>query len=66
MHAFESGVVDVFYKVDLLILFEVGHATVADLDCVAVKDFVEHINFPGALRRGSLGTFVQRLWPRSC
>ena len=26
-------------------MLEVGHATVADLDCVAVEDFVEHMIF---------------------
>ena len=27
------------------LLLEVGHATVADLDCVTVEDFVEHMIF---------------------
>ena len=27
------------------LLLEVGHATVADLDCVMVEDFVEHMIF---------------------
>ena len=49
LYAFEVGVVDVFCKVDFFLtvnlLFEVRHATVADLDCVAVKDYVEHMTF---------------------
>ena len=27
------------------LLFEVGHATVADLECVTVEDFVQHMTF---------------------
>ena len=27
------------------LLLEIGHAAVADLDCVTVEDFVEHLTF---------------------
>ena len=50
LHAFKICDVVVFCRVDLLLpsifcLTEVGHITVADFDCVAVKDIVKHIIF---------------------
>lgn len=32
----------VFKPDDVVVFCRVGHATVADLDCVAVEDFVQH------------------------